>query len=1197
MTTRERPDGRPSGRGRAAKIPLSDNARVVLERRYLAKDDAGRPVETPEELFRRVAHNIAQAELLYKPLEAPSAHSTGSPSETSESARRTGQALRQGSGQAFDAASHWKQRFFELMARLEFLPNSPTLMNAGRELQQLSACFVLPVPDSIEGIFQAIKDTARIHQSGGGTGFAFSRLRPRGDRVRSTMGVASGPVSFLKVFDAATEAIKQGGARRGANMGILAVTHPDIEEFIALKSDMRTLTNFNISVAATEEFMAAVEADAEYDLVNPRSGEVVGRRRARHIFDLLVANAWKNGDPGIVFIDRINRDNPTPNLGQIEATNPCVTGDTWVLASDGPRQVCELVGIPARLVVDGESFETGKEGFFHTGVRPVLRLETDEGHELRLTAGHPVRRVSRLTRYSTQAEWVPAGQLLPGDRLLLNNHRTLSHWPGLYGEAEGYLIGLLMGDGTLKQDKAVLAVWPQAAGAVGVLEAAVAAAVALPHRRDFAGWTRVPGREWRLSLGSIRRLALALGMRPGHKAITPAVERTSSDFYRGFLRGLFDSDGSVQGHQRKGVSVRLSQSDLATLRAVQRMLLRLGIASRIYQNRRPAGRRPLPDGRGGQRLYEIKAQHELIISGENMRRFADLIGFDDTAKRQRLQDAIDGYHRRLNRERFVATVRSVEPDGEEETFDVQVPGANTFDANGLYVHNCGEQPLLPYESCNLGSLNLGKFVKANGAKRRLDWERLARAIPDCVRFLDNVIDMNRYPIEEIDHATKLTRKVGLGVMGWHDALLQLGVPYDSDEALALGEEVMRFVQAKANEASLELGRERGPFLAFEGSRYHPQHPYRNSTRTTVAPTGTLSIIGDCSSGIEPIFSIAFTRQHYLDPQDPSKLTRLREVNKHFEEVAGAEGFYSEELTDYLAAGGRLAAREEVPDRVKRLFVTAQEITPEWHVRMQAAFQRHTDNAVSKTINFPFSASEADVAAAYWLAYREGCKGITVYREGSREYSVLSHATVNVKGPEQETAEALREIEGKLAAVERPRPYREHLPDERRSITHKFRVGDQEGYITVGLYEDGRPGEIFVKIAKEGSTVSGLMDSVALLTSVTLQYGVPIEDLSRKLKNTRFEPYGRTNNPRIPWATSIVDYVFRWLERRFAPEAAAADASAHAAEGAAVGAQHAAPLQSLLPGEQTGLGCPDCGALLVYQEGCLVCRSCGYNKCG
>jgi ribonucleoside-diphosphate reductase alpha chain len=790
MTTRER--------GGASRLQLSDNARIVLERRYLARDDSGTPVETAEELFQRVAHNIAQAEPLYN-------------------------------GENVDnRAEVWETGFLALMESLDFLPNSPTLMNAGRELQQLSACFVLPVPDSIEGIFEAIKETAVIHQSGGGTGFSFSRLRPKGDRVRSTMGVASGPVSFLKVFDAATEAIKQGGTRRGANMGILAVNHPDIEEFITLKADMRTLTNFNISVAVTEDFMAAVEADAEYELVNPKDRSVTGRKRARHIFDLLVSNAWKNGDPGIVFIDRINRDNPTPNLGPIEATNPC-----------------------------------------------------------------------------------------------------------------------------------------------------------------------------------------------------------------------------------------------------------------------------------------------------------------------------------------------------------------------------GEQPLLPYESCNLGSLNLARFVRTDGDRPRLDWERLAQVIPQCCRFLDDVIDMNRYPITEIDRATKATRKIGLGVMGWHDTLMLLRIPYDSDEALALAEEVARFIQAKANDASLELARERGAFPGWKGSRYDPDSSYRNATRTTVAPTGTISIIADASSGIEPAFALAFQRQHFLDPNDPAKLTQLREVNKHFLAAARQGGFYSEELMDHVAAGGTLREWNEratdeskrVPEWALPVFVTAHEIAPEWHVRMQAAFQRHTDNAVSKTINFPFDATESDVASAFWLAYREDCKGITIYREGSRDFSVLSHITQNVKGPEQETQTALDEIEGRILSISRPRPFREHLPDERKSITHKFSVADQEGYLTVGLYDDGRPGEVFVKISKEGSTVSGLMDAVALLTSVTLQYGVPIDDLARKLKNARFEPYGRTTNPEIPWATSLVDYIFRWLELKFAPDAARLDASYHMVTG------------SSAKGEPTGMACPDCGAQLVYAEGCLVCRSCGYNRCG
>ncbi len=779
-------------------VALSQNARLVLERRYLAKDDTDKPIETPEEMFGRVAHSVAQAELSYKPLRDP-----------------------------LDVAL-WEERFYDLMASLEFLPNSPTLMNAGRELQQLSACFVLPVADSIGGIFESIKHTALIHKSGGGTGFSFSRLRPEGDRVQSTMGVASGPVSFMKVFDSATEAIKQGGTRRGANMAILSVTHPDIERFIEMKKDMVSLTNFNISVAVTEKFMEAVEKDSDYELITPRTGQVVGKRSARRIFQMMVENAWTNGDPGIVFIDRINRDNPTPNLGMIEATNPC-----------------------------------------------------------------------------------------------------------------------------------------------------------------------------------------------------------------------------------------------------------------------------------------------------------------------------------------------------------------------------GEQPLLPYESCNLGSINLSKFVKEDDSRRAVDWDRLAKTVPLCVRFLDNVIDVNRYPIPEIEEATRLTRKVGLGVMGFHDLLLQLRTPYDSEQALKLGEQIMAFIQEKADQASVALGVERGVFHAWEGSVYDGssddgggapyRNAYRNASRTTVAPTGTLSIISDCSSGIEPLYALAFQRTHYLDPKRPSTGTRLVEVNRHFTQVAKEEGFYSDDLIEHLAAGGRLADREEVPEWVKRVFVTAHDIVPQWHVRMQAAFQHHTNNAVSKTINFPFEATQQDVADAYWLAYREGCKGITVYRDGCREMQVLAHTTLNLKGPEQEPED------GEQAALpeRRPGPYRERLPDERHSITHKFAVGEQEGYLTVGLYDDGRPGEIFVKIAKEGSTVSGLMDAIALLTSLSMQYGVPLEDLARKLRNTRFEPYGRTNNRDIPWATSLVDYIFRWLELKFVSGAAP---NSHKP---VLKDDNGLPVTP----ESSGLGCPDCGAVLIYQEGCLVCRACGYTKCG
>ncbi len=786
----------------------------MLERRYLAKDRAGRVTETPEELFRRVAHNVALAETPY------------------------------GASKAQVAAT--EADFYGLMTSLRFLPNSPTLGNAGRPMQQLSACFVLPVADSMEGIFDAIKETALIHKSGGGTGFAFSRLRPEGDRVSATGGVASGPVSFMRVFDAATEAIKQGGTRRGANMAILSVYHPDLEKFIDVKSDMVTLQNFNCSVAVDAEFMQAVEKDGSFRLINPRSGRPAGKRNARKVFRRIVENAWKNGDPGLVFLDRINRDNPTPQLGAIEATNPC-----------------------------------------------------------------------------------------------------------------------------------------------------------------------------------------------------------------------------------------------------------------------------------------------------------------------------------------------------------------------------GEQPHLPYESCNLGSLNLAKFVraaKANGSRNGhdpIDWDALASAIASAARFLDDVIDQNAYPIPEIDAATKATRKIGLGVMGWADLLIELRIPYDSEEAVALAGKMMAFIQQHADRASEELARERGTFPAWEGSVYgkgKSKRSLRNATRTTIAPTGTLSIIADCSGGIEPLFALAFMRQHHLDPKNPEAVTQLPEVNKAFETVAKAEGFYSAGLMEELAEGGSIHDRDDLPDWVKRVFVTSHDISPEWHVRMQAAFQRHTDNAVSKTINFRASATIDDIERAYLLAYREGCKGITTYRDQSRAQQVLSHASV--RGPEQAEALAAEQALGLKGFLPNDLPDRTRLPDERRSITHKFRVGEQEGYVTAGLFDDGRPGEVFITISKEGSTIRGLMDSVAVLTSLALQYGVPLDDLVRKFRGVHFEPQGLTDNPDIPTASSLVDYIFRWMEGRF-PGQGRTKGQGRGAKG-----QMRKGQRSRVKGQgsrskargpdrdaQTGLACPECGLELVFAEGCLVCRSCGYTKCG
>ena len=734
---------------RLTPVTLTDNARTVLERRYLLRDAEGNPVETPEGMLARVAVAIAIA-------------------EPAEEARQT-----------------WAQRFYDEMAALRFLTNSPTLMNAGTGQGTLAACFVLPVEDTLESIMATAEATAMVQKYGGGTGFSFSRLRARGESIRTTHGAACGPVSVLRHYDDVSRLVTQGGKRDGANMGILRVDHPDVREFIHAKDDGVTATRFNISVGVTDEFMAAAADRKPFLLRDPRDGSPRGEVDAATLLDEITQSAWQTGDPGLVFLDTINRTNPTPALGEIEATNPC-----------------------------------------------------------------------------------------------------------------------------------------------------------------------------------------------------------------------------------------------------------------------------------------------------------------------------------------------------------------------------GEVPLLPWEACTLGSINLGLFWDEE--RRDVDWESLASTVRVATRFLDDVVEVNEFPVAEITEAVRGNRKIGLGVMGYADLLLAAGIPYASDEAVAFGQRLMALIQEVADETSEELGTEKGVFPNWERSVYAGGRRFRNATRTCIAPTGTIAIIAGASSGIEPYFSLA----HYRRMADG---TVLPEVNARFQQVARDRGFWSEDLMDDLAHGDRLEGRAEVPGDVQALFATAHQIAPSWHVRMQAAFQEHTDLAVSKTVNLPRDATASDIREVYLLAHRLGCKGVTVYRDGSRAVQVLAH----------ESREAPTSTGTPAVA-----PYRRHLPDERESITHKFRVGEQEGYVTVGLFEDGTPGEVFLKIAKEGSTVSGLTDAVALLTSISLQYGVGLEKVASKLEQTRFEPYGITSNPEIPFATSVLDYVFRWLRLRFGVDLPSAEG---------------APVMS-------GLTCPDCGEQLDYLERCLTCRSCGYSKC-
>ena len=897
-----------------------------------------------------------------------------------------------------------------------------------------------------------------------GIGYEFSTLRPRGAYVSGAGAYTSGPLSFMDIYDKMCFTVSSAGGRRGAQMATFDVGHPDVFDFIRAKREDGRLRQFNLSLLVTAEFIEAVKADAEWPLAFPLmpaeleqedidlddpaqvvwrdwpatqgyvtndQGQVACRVyrvvKARRLWDMIMTSTYDFAEPGFILIDKVNEMNNNWFCEDIRATNPCVTADTWVHTDAGPRQVRDLVGAPFVARVDGVPHASGPEGFFRTATKPVVRLITAEGHQLRLTADHRVRRVTRFTRDRTETEWCEAGRLRPGDQVLLNDHRRMPAWEGPYGHEEGYLLGLLVGDGTLKEDKAVLSVWkpaqavnagPQASGVDGVMEAALAAARRLPHGSDFRGWMAVPGRgEWRLALGSLKRLAETLGLRPGHKTVTPAMERASSEFYRGFLRGLFDADGSVQGTQAKGVSVRLAQSDLSLLEAVQRMLLRLGINSRLYKDRRAVGHVCLPDGRGGMADYPTRAQHELVVSGENLIQFQALVGFADRDKAARLERALAAYRRKLNRERFTARVEAVIEDGVEAVYDVQIPGINTFDANGLHAHNCGEQPLPPYGACLLGSVNLTRFVKRPFTPQaEFDWETFREVVSVFTRMLDNVVEINGLPLEQQREEIRRKRRHGMGFLGLGSAMTMLRMRYGDADSLAFTEEVTRELALAGWRTGLELAEEKGPApimeeefeitpamlrkrpeLAADGyqvgdrvpgrilwarySRYMQrvaevepelvealaERGCRFTHHSSIAPTGTisLSLANNASNGIEPSFA-----HHYFR-------NVIREGKKTKEKV----DVYSFELLAYreMVNPNARPDAEEPENRLPEYFTSADDIHPKAHVDVQAAAQKWIDSSISKTINVPTEHPYEDFKDIYLYAYDQGLKGCTTFR--------------------------------------------------------------------------------------------------------------------------------------------------------------------------------------------------------------------------
>lgn len=844
------------------KLPI--NSLQVLQRRYLLRGENGEILETPSQMFRRVADYIASAERNY--------------------------------GGDEKVTKEYADAFYEVMVNFEFIPNSPTLMNAGTSLGQLSACFVLGVKDDLNDIFDVIKYTALIHKTGGGTGFAFSFLRPKGDRVKGTSGVASGPLSFMRVFDVATDVIKQGGKRRGANMGILHVWHPDIEDFITMKQTPGVMENFNISVAVDDNFMKAVENDEEYGLINPRTGEVVRKVRAKSLFELIAYAAWKSAEPGLLFMDTINRQNPTPEY-PINSTNPCVAGDALIATDEGLVRI-DAVHNPHRvLTMDGEYNKVEWAG--KTGHKDVYSVETSAGYKIKVTEDHKIL---------TSTGWKKAKELKKNDLLVL---QRAGKFGKLRMEKEAaMLLGWLIGDRT-KVNKQIKA------------EA---------------------------------------------NEVPEVILRGDRKTVKNFLSALFSSNAYVRGNREKGVSIHLSSRSKKLLEQVQVLFLQFGILSKLSK-------------------VSIKRKkgkgYELILSRRSMFKFMKEIGFCVEEKNEKFW-RLKPEDMRDDSGEF-SKVKSVRYAGNEEVYDLSEPETHSFSANGIIVHNCGEVPMPDYESCNLGSINLEKFVELDWSKtdwkKKVNWERLRYVVRIATQFLDNVVELNKYPIPIIAEATRRNRRIGLGVMGFANMLYNIGVKYGSEESFEIAEEVMRFITEEARKMSVELGRARGSFPGFEKSIWKGQYDaMRNATVTSIAPTGTISMIANTSSGIEPTFALAYFKI-VMDG------TRLYYGNSIFEHVLKVRGLYSEELMKKIINEGSVQ-NTDLPQDLKDVFVTAYDITSEQHVRMQAAFQKHTDLAVSKTVNMLPEATVEDVKNVYLLAWKTGCKGITIYREGSRGSGVM-----------------------------------------------------------------------------------------------------------------------------------------------------------------------------------------------------------------
>ena len=1230
---------------------LNQNARTVLAKRYLIKDRSGAPTERPEDMFWRVATTVAEADRRY--------------------------------GASAGAVHALAEEFYRLMTERRFEPNSPTLMNAGRPLGQLSACFVLPVEDALSnghnGIYDTLRSMALIHQSGGGTGFSFSRLRGKGSMVRSTTGVASGPVSFMKLYDASTDAVKQGGTRRGANMGILRVDHPDILDFITCKEDLSQITNFNISVGITTAFMNALKAGTTYDLIEPSTGEVAARLEAKMVWDKMLDGAWRTGEPGCFFIDEAERYNPVPHLGAYEATNPCVVGSTRLATDRGlltMRELCDnvteirvvtddrVVGIRSRIEGGGVAVKTKRGTTLRYAVpvfktrddTPVFTLTTKHGYRITATDNH---------KFFTPDGLVELKDLKPGDRILLQSaegvwstnyslpvfeptdkfkarvERGEAHLPTYWSRELGQLLGWAVADGWTSEETPSGRTVPNYT--VGLVFGGDERELAGEFRARIKHWTGLegnltdrPGHFQLMYKSGLYYWLRSLGINaPGEAKRVPAsIWSAPREAVIGFLQAMFTADGTVNiSAHRKTCSIRLASSYPLLAEEIQQLLLNLGIVSRLYL-RRDAQAKLMPNGRGGMKEYECLAQYELIIDKANRDRFAHVIGFIAPAKQQKFERWLSLKQKVSEAESFVTSIRSIDSAGSEDVYCTTEYQTHSIIANGCVTAQCGEQPLLPYDVCNLGSINIGYYVK-DGA---MDWDSMKRDIYLATRFLDNIIDVNKYPLPEIDALSKRIRRIGFGVMGFADALVRLGIPYDSPEGVDFGRTLQEFVDTESKRESERLANERGPFPEWARSifgpdetcardandkRIRPKQLLRNCNVTTVAPTGTISIIAGCSSGIEPLFAVAFMRNQAG--------VMMPDVNDDFVEVAKREGWYSENLIERIAKEGHIHF-DEVPEKWRRVFVTAHDITPEWHVRMQAAFQEHCDSAISKTTNFPHAATREDVRAIYELAYDLKCKGVTVYRDGSRDNQVLSTgATAQASASRDEKVDRreIGELQGTIAemtaemervkqglydaeAENLQRRVKRSRPDRLRGTT--IRKETPLGTMFVNITEDdkGQPFEVFINLGKAGGAAMADAEAMGRMISLALRSGIPLREVHKQLRgisSDRAVGLGPNKVLSVPDAIGIA--LEEWTREKQGIQQdllSAANAAAQAPRATPEAIQAASDVAAAQAQMQMGFEvynnsdgfmqtCPDCGSQLELAEGCAKCHVCGFSECG